>query len=169
MKKLLALTSLLVLSAPSLAGTATGNITVTAQVVDACSITGVGGGSSSDTTANFGVYMPGAGNVLGAGAEGLNMSVNCSLGTLYTASMSAGQNAQGTQRRMQNTGTSGNYLNYSLGLLDANGLLNDTVGASLPYVGTGVAVPLVLRGSVPSGQNARVGDYQDVVVLSISY
>lgn len=169
MKNLLPLTAALLLSAPALAGTATGNITVTAQVVDSCTVTGAGGGTGSDTTADFGIYSPATGNLLGAGA-GLNMSVNCSLGTLYTASLNSGLHYTGTSRRLEHTTTADtDYLTYSLGLLDANGLLNDTAGASLPYLGLGVDVPLVLRGTLPAGQNALVGNYQDTVVLTITY
>jgi spore coat protein U-like protein len=167
MNKLLTLAAALLLAQSAHAASTTSTVTVTATVQSACTLSG-GSASGGDTTADFGTYNTALGStVLTAG--GNVVSVNCTLGTLYTAKLGAGQHDLAGQRRLENQGTAGNFLNYNVGLVDAGGLLNSVIGVALPFVGVGLPVPLVIQGSIPSGQNPLIGTYRDQLTLTISY
>ena len=155
------------------AATATANLNVTAHVGGSCSIgSGIGGG-----TLNFGTYDPVIVNsALGIDLFGTgSLSVQCTL--LGTAVITLGQGLHpGTGstdaaplRRMRNT-ASADYLSYFL-YQDVTRLLvwGDTAGTALPFLGTGLPVPVVVYGTVPRGQNVPSGTYNDTVVATITF
>ncbi|MCP3102321.1 fruiting body spore coat protein U [Myxococcus sp. K15C18031901] len=151
------------------AATATANLTVTATVGSACSI--------SSGTLNFGTYDPIIVNsslgvdLLGSGS----LTVQCTLLGSAVITLGQGSNA-GTGstdavplRRMKNT-TSNNFLNYYL-YQDVTRLVvwGNTAGSGLPYLGTGLPVPVLVYGTVPKGQNVPSGTYNDTVVATLTF
>ncbi|NOK05948.1 MULTISPECIES: fruiting body spore coat protein U [Myxococcus] len=156
---------------PAEAATATANLNVTANVGGACRI-GSGGG-----TLNFGTYDPTIVNsALGIDLFGTgSLSVQCTL--LRTAVITLGQGvypAAGSTdaaplRRMRNT-ASADYLAYSL-YMDVTRLIasGNTAGTGLPFLGTGLPVPVLVYGTVPRGQNVPSGTYNDTVVATITF
>ncbi|CAM4451866.1 MULTISPECIES: fruiting body development fimbrial-like coat protein PRU [Myxococcus] len=155
------------------AATATANLNVTANVGGSCAIGSGGGGG----TLNFGTYDPIIVNsALGIDLFGTGtLSVQCTL--LGTAVITLGQGlhpASGStdaapQRRMRNT-ASADYLAYGLNQ-DVTRLIGwgNTAGSGLPFLGTGLPVPVLVYGTVPRGQNVPSGTYNDTVVATITF
>ncbi|WP_426752302.1 fruiting body development fimbrial-like coat protein PRU [Myxococcus sp. Y35] len=155
------------------AATATANLNVTANVGGSCSIGSGGGGG----TLNFGTYDPIVVNsALGVDLFGTGaLSVQCTL--LGTAVITLGQGlhpAAGSTdaaplRRMRNT-ASADYLAYNL-YQDITRLIvwGNTAGTGLPFLGTGLPVPVLVYGTVPRGQNVPSGTYNDTVVATITF
>ncbi|MCP3102322.1 fruiting body spore coat protein U [Myxococcus sp. K15C18031901] len=151
------------------AATATANLTVSATVGSACSIT--------SGTLNFGTYDPIIINstmgvdLLSSGS----LTVTCTLLGSAVVTLGQGSNA-GTGstdavplRRMKNT-TSNDYLSYFL-YQDVSRLVvwGNTAGSGLPYLGTGLPVPVLVYGTVPKGQNVPSGTYNDTVVATLTF
>ncbi|MBL8372764.1 MAG: spore coat protein U domain-containing protein [Burkholderiaceae bacterium] len=146
----------------------TGNINVSATVQAACTI--------ATNPLAFGNYNPLSGSAL---QSNTTMDVTCSVGSVPTVSLGAGNNVLGNQRRMAN-GTE--RLNYSLNQPSAN-----TPGAGCAYTtswgdGTVAGSALALTaatslaartynvcGEIPAGQSAATGSYTDVVVATVSF
>ncbi len=146
----------------------TGNINVSATVQAACTIT--------TNNLAFGNYNP-----LSVSPRQVDttMDVTCSVGSVPTVSLGAGNNVLGNQRRMAN-GTE--RLNYSINQPSAN-----TPGAGCVYTtswgdGTVAGAALLLTaapslaartynvcGEIPAGQSAATGSYTDVVVATVSF
>ncbi|AKQ68212.1 Sigma-fimbriae tip adhesin [Myxococcus hansupus] len=163
----------LVAFSPAEAATATANLNVTANVDGGCSIgSGIGGG-----TLNFGTYDPVIVNsALGIDLFGTgSLSVQCTL--LRPAVITLGQGvypAAGSTdaaplRRMRNT-ASLDFLAYSL-YQDVTRIVawGNTAGTGLPFLGTGLPVPVLVYGTVPRGQNVPSGTYNDIVVATITF
>ncbi|NOJ82979.1 fruiting body development fimbrial-like coat protein PRU [Myxococcus xanthus] len=163
----------LVAFSPAEAATATANLNVTANVGGSCAIGSGGGGG----TLNFGTYDPIVVNsALGVDLFGTGaLSVQCTL--LSTAVITLGQGlhpAAGSTdaaplRQMRNT-ASPDYLAYSL-YQDVTRLIvwGNTAGTGLPFLGTGLPVPVLVYGTVPRGQNVPSGTYNDTVVATITF
>lgn len=139
------------------AGSANASFSVTATVVDACSV------SASDLT--FGTYDPGA---VADKTASSTISVRCSLGTPYSISLNNGSNPSGATRRMA---SGGNHLNYEMYRDAGASLVFGTVANLLGVagVGTGVTAPTVLYGVIPKSQNVATGSYADQVTVTVDY
>lgn len=142
----------------------TDTLTVQATVVAACTVTG--------GTLDFGDVDPIAGDIL-AVSNTTNISVTCSALTPYNVRLSAGTNGNGsvTGRQMLISGGGSDKLAYSL-WRDALGTLNwgetdgdDTVSG----LGTGLAIPHAVYGTVPAAQTSPPGSYTDTVTITVSY
>jgi spore coat protein U-like protein len=123
------------------------------------------GCSVSSPGLNFGAYDPFASSEkLGAGT----ITVNCSLATVYTVALSAGQGTF-AQRAMKNGGST---LNYNL-YLDVTRLTVWGDGSSStgvnPGVGTGLDGTFTAYGKMPAQQNVRSGTYTDSVVITVAF
>lgn len=165
-KSLLALG--LTLAAASSFAQTSGNIAVSATVQAACTIT--------TNSLAFGNYNPLSGSALQVPTT---LDVTCSVGSIPTVSMGAGNNVLGNQRRMA-SGTE--RLNYSINQPSAN-----TPGAACAYTtswgdGTVAGSTLLLTaatsltartynvcGEIPAGQSAATGSYNDTVVATVSF
>jgi spore coat protein U-like protein len=165
-KSLLALG--LTLAAAGAFAQTTGNINVSATVQAACTI--------ATNNLAFGNYNP-----LSASALQVNTSldVTCSVGSIPTVSLGAGNNVLTNQRRMAN-GTE--RLNYSI-----NQPASNAASAACAYTtswGDGTVAGSVLTltaapslaartynvcGEIPAGQSAATGSYTDVVVATVSF
>ncbi len=139
------------------AGSATASFSVTATVVDACSV------SATDLT--FGSYDPGA---VADKTASSTVSVRCSLGTPYAISLNNGSNASGATRRMA---SGGNHLSYEMYRDPGASLVFGTVANLLGVsgIGTGLSAPTVLYGVIPKSQNVATGSYADQVMVTVDY
>lgn len=149
MKRLLAITAAAAVMA--MAGTAmaaTANLEVTAEVVGVCTMTG--------GTLDFGELNPTAPSNVTRNSSGV--TVTCTYGTDYALSGDDGSHASGTQKRLNNGGTTANdFIAYSVTI--------PTGGT-----GTGSAVPVTIAGNIASGAyaTARAGTYSDTIELTVT-
>lgn len=152
-KILLAAGATVALAAPSHAATQAANLNVNASVAGTCTI-----GASS---LNFSSYTGVQNDVT------TSVSVNCTTGTTYTVGMANGNNFT-TTRRM--TAGGGSYLSYGL-YQDAarTTTWGNAAGSWVSGTGNGVAQPISIYGSMPSGQSGAVGTYNDTVVMTVTY
>lgn len=144
------------------AGQATSQFNVTASVVDSCSV------SANDLA--FGNVEPV--NNLNIDAVG-SVTVTCSLGTTYSVLLDAGNNSSDgsvSTRRMNDGST--NYLSYQI---YSDALRSSVWGESsgtddVTGIGTGLGVPLVVYGRIPSGQQeTQTGSYTDTIDVTVNY
>lgn len=154
---LLVLAAMLLAGPAQAAGQATTSFSVTASVLDSCSV--------SATDLAFGTYDPFS-NTDKTGSS--SISVRCSLGTLYNVSLDNGANASGSTRRMAN----GAYrLTYQVYRDTNHSLIFGTLAALLGVsgVGTGLAIPTTVYGVIPKNQNVGTGSYADQVTVTVDY
>ena len=83
--------------------------------------------------------------------------VTCTATTPYTISIGLGDHADVSQRRMQGTTTTTNYLEYDLSLVGS------------PSAGTGAAQTYTVTGTLGAGQAVTPDTYSDTVVITIAY
>lgn len=153
---------LTVLFSSHVAAQATSQFNVTASVVDSCSV--------SSTDLAFGNVEPV--NNLNIDAVG-SVTVTCSLGTSYSVLLDAGNNSSdGSVSTRRMTDGSSNYLSYQIysdtlrtTVWGETGGTNDVTGT-----GTGLGVPLVVYGRIPSGQQeTQTGSYTDTIDVTVNY
>lgn len=149
---------MLAVAAPAYAGSDTDAFTVSATVLDSCSV------SANDL--DFGNYDPVAGAPLDAATT---VVVTCTNGTGYDVALDAGLGAGATiaTRRM----TAGaETLDYSL-YTDAGrtDLWGEAGGDLVSGVGNGAAQTLNVYGRVPINQPAPAGDYEDTITVTVTY
>ncbi len=163
MKRLIILCTILVLGAFALwtgnafAATETNDFTVTANVVDSCSI------SAGDLA--FGNYDPTEGADVTAEST---ISITCSSGTSFEVELSMGADAVATQRKML---SGANLLNFNL-FTDAAwaNIWDDGTTSSATGTGDGANEDITVYGKIPSGQNTvPVGAYSETITASILY
>lgn len=148
-----------------MAATATTNMSVSATVVNSCTISA---GSMS-----FGSYDPVVTNASTNLDQNATLTVTCTNQAATTITLGQGSNAAGGStdaapaRRLAN-GT--NYLSYAL-YQDAsrNTVWGNTVGTSNAYTGTGSSSSVSVYGRVTSAQNVPAGSYTDTVVVTITF
>ena len=170
----LALWLALFISGPAFAGVGTGTLTAQTQVNANCTI--------STSAVAFGNYDPiGANQSADLNSIG-TITIACVKDTAPTIGLDVGANAAGTTRRMQNTTSPGNYLQYELYQPSATvpsaacsfpGVtVWGTAGANLFSAG---AAPnknprtYNVCGSIPAGLNPAIGSYQDTVVATVNF
>ena len=138
------------------AATATANLTVSASIAGACTVSGA--------ALSFGAYSAAA-----ASTTSSNISVTCSNGTNAVVTLNQGNNnnrvpASGT--RALNNGT--NYLGYDLYTDNTYATLWNGTNTQ-PVVSTGAPVTLTAYGRIPTGQNPATGSYNDTVTITVSF
>lgn len=112
---------------------------------------------------SFGGYDPFAIQDLdGTGA----VDVNCDAATPISVALSAGSGSYGV--RAMHAGA--HVLNYNL-YTDASytTVWGDGSGVTSAVSGNGISVSLPVYGRIPSGQNAHVGSYSDVIVVTLTF
>ncbi len=153
------LTAICLVTALLFAGTvfsdqATGNLNISANVPDWCSV--------SATAVNFGSYIGSQLDSTGA------VIVTCTNGTAYIIDLDYGQNYSGGNRRMIDS-TSTYFLVYDV-YSDSNRTTRwDFAGGS--GTGTGTAQSHTVYGRIPGGQlaGAGVGSYSDTIMITVNY
>jgi spore coat protein U-like protein len=126
---------------------------------------GVGGTCSvSGSSLAFGSYLPDQ-NL----DSSVGVTVNCTSGTNYQVGLGSGNNISGPTRRMS---SAQNFLNYFLFQDSARTIAwgnGSALGSKRSGTGTGSNQALTVFGRIPSGQNARVGSYTDVLTITVEY
>lgn len=142
------------------------NIPVTIRVGGAaCAINNVDNWDFGDISVTSGTVA-----AVNSGATGINVNLTCASGTAWTATLSDGNNPDGTtgtyRRRMINGGS---YLTYSLSLGAGSGRTSPT--AKETGTGTGSTDRFNIDVAIPSQTPASLtqGVYRDTVMLSVSY
>jgi len=116
----------------------------------------------------FGSYDPFAAAPLDQSGT---VTINCTKATSGVVSFDLGVNASGANRRMQDTGATGNYLGYEV-YTDAghttvwNAVNTVTLG---PSVSKNTALTATAFGRVAAGQDAAVLSYQDTLVATVNF
>ena len=127
-------------------------ITVSAEVIEACSIDGA-------PLLAFGDYNPTAGDVPGTAS----FSVTCTNSTGYTVTFDSGQNATGGSFAMAGP-AAGEVLLYNLTVAGTA----VAPGGTITGTGTGAPENVAIAGVIPGGQYVTAGTYGDTVVATIS-
>jgi spore coat protein U-like protein len=120
--------------------------------------------SVSGSSLAFGSYLPNQ-NL----DSSVGITVNCTSGTNYQVSLGTGNNMAGSTRRMS---SAQNFLNYLLFQDSARTIAwgdGSALGSKRSGTGNGSNQALPVFGRVPSGQNARIGSYTDVLVITVEY
>lgn len=150
---------LLLLAAAANAATTTTTFQVSATVGNNCSV--------SATDQSFGNYDSLA--VLPTDATS-TVTVQCTLLTTYQIGLDAGTGSGATvaARKMAQGADTLSYSLYS----DPTRLLvwGNTVGSdTVSGVGTGLAIPHVVYGRIPQGQNVPPGTYVDTISVTLNF
>jgi spore coat protein U-like protein len=147
---------------PAFAGTDASNLSVSATVINNCTI--------NTSPAEFGSYMY---DYDGNNATG-TIDALCSASSSATITLGQGANAApgstdaSPSRRLSN-GTGG-FLNYNL-YQDSSATLiwGNTSGTGVVINDSGTGVTKTVYGKIPSGQNVPAGSYTDTVVATITF
>lgn len=154
----LAALGLLAPVAPAFAGSDSDSFTVSATVLDSCSV------NANDLA--FGNYDPVASTPLDASTT---IVVTCTNGTDYDVALDAGIGAGATvgARRMS---AGADVLEYSL-FTDASrsDLWGEAGGDLVSATGSGLAQTHHVYGRVPVNQDAPAGDYEDTITVTVTY
>ncbi len=142
------------LLAPSArAATANASVSVSAQVVGTCTISG---GAIA-----FGAYTPAS-----AASQQGALTVNCTSGTAYQIALNEGLSGTGATRRM--TGPNGETLDYDI-YRDSGHSQRWAGGASAHAgTGTGTAQSVELYAGIAAA-TAASGSYSDTVTATLTY
>lgn len=145
------------------AATATGNLTVTANVGQTCTV-------ASTVAVNFGTYV---GTQLDS--TGL-LNINCGTGTVTMITLGQGANPSGTSTDAapdRQMASGANVLGYALYQDAARtvvwGNTTGPTGTGLPYTGTGATDAITVYGRIPTGTAPGNGVYSDTVVVTVNY
>jgi spore coat protein U-like protein len=162
----------LLVASPALAGSASTNVSVSANIAANCTI--------SNAAVAFGSYDPivtnAASPLLGSGT----VTITCTKGATTTVSLGLGNQASGTQRRM--TDGVPNFMNYELYQPP-----NNTPGTACSYAsptvwgtsGANLLTPAAapnknartynVCGEVAAGQDLPAGSFTDTVVATVNF
>ncbi len=147
---------------PALAGTATGNITLSASVPASCTI--------QTAPVDFNAYNSTNGSTLASGA----MYVTCTNGAPVTITVNQGANpGNGSTdaapvRRLSNG--SGSFLAYQLFQdSDKTQIWGNTSGTGQTFTGTGSPEGFTFYGTIYPQQTPSAGNHTDTVVATVSY
>ena len=157
----LSVVTILAVSTPMFAATATANLPINATVAANCTISTVG--------VNFGAYDPIGVNAAANLDQTGTVTVTCTKGSGLSIDLGLGANASGATRRM-NDG-SGNFMTYEL--YSDNGRTtvwgSGASGLAIAAAPSKAARNYTVYGRVPSGQDVSAGNYSDTVVATINY
>jgi spore coat protein U-like protein len=153
---------------PARAGSAGSTLTVSANVLGACTI--------DPATLTFVDYDPAGVHLAAPLDEVGTITVHCTQGTTYSIGLDLGLHEAGTQRRMQGV-TTGEFLEYELYRAAARGATDvwgDAPGSLVSGSATTVAAGLsdythTVYGRITAGQNVGVGDYSDSVAMTVNF
>ncbi len=152
----------LIITPAAFAGTATGNLSVTANVAAVCTI--------NTTPVAFGAYDPVVANASAPLSGTGTVTVACTKGASATVDLGSGANLSGGSRRMA---AGANYLNYALfqDSLHTNVWGSGMAGGTTETYNSTTKAPtaLTVYGSIPAGQDVSIGSYSDTVVATINY
>ena len=165
--------ALTVFSAPAFsAGELQGQLNVQITVGTGCTVTN---GSEDGSVNTFGSLSFGDYNDLtnlidgrsfGSGG-GSSFGLQCSQGTAYSIALNAGQNANGGQRRMINSGA---YVDYNLYQDSGRSQSWGDGGATGSVLtGTGNNEEVIVYGRVPAQATPAPGTYTDTVQVTIAW
>jgi spore coat protein U-like protein len=147
----------LLLASPLLpAGQDSENFNVTANVVDACSL-------STINDLAFGQYDPLLGN-----NSTTTVTVTCSLLTPYSMVISTGSNSLTAAGRKMKHASATDTLSYTVSNLLAGAQWPDS-GTTIAGTGTGLGVPTVIFGNLPASQNVQPGSYSDALTFTLNF
>lgn len=143
-------------SAPALAGTATGTVEVTLTVSAACSVTAepLAFGTVSAFDANIDASSP--------------TTVKCTPGAPYTVALDNGLNHGGTTQRKLKSTTSATTVNYNL-FTDSARSTAWGGATMLTNTGNGSDQAATIYGRVPVQTAVGAGDYKDTVTVTVTY
>lgn len=147
---------LLLGAGPAAALTATGNLSVTVEVIATCRV----GTASLD----FGTY--GAGQTADLKAQGSIAYEGCGTGQLKVAL--DGGTSRSTSARTLVDGA-GNRLAYQLYRDSARSKVWGTGSNALTFTPSSGSGTLVVYGTIPGGQSVPVGRYADTVLVTIDF
>jgi spore coat protein U-like protein len=147
----------------SWAGTATGTLSVTANVVDTCTV------AASGNLLAFGAYTGALNNTNGS------LSLTCTDGDTYTVALNigTGSGASFTGRILTNPSPAGTLTYNIYTTAGRTTVWGDGTGATatVPGTGTGALQTLTVFGQIPAGQTATVtpGNYTDTVTITVTF
>ena len=155
------------LSVPAYATEGTANLSVSASIGTACTIT--------TTNLAFGAYDAVVANAATALTATGGVTSTCSVGSSSNIKMGQGLNADADSsdsiplRRMVAGLDATSFLDYSV--FSNSGMTDVWENATgVAYTGSGTSQDLVVYGSVPADQtDAVVGSYTDTLVVTINY
>jgi len=141
------------------AATATGEMAVSANVENSCTV------SAADLAFGLVTFDN---NVTVVNNKSALVTVTCAVTETVDVTFGLGDNADNNQRRMKAAGN--NFLNYDLYTDDGGtgpiGATTDVEVAGADSGGVGVTI----YGQVPAGQAVgELGDYTDMVVVTVTY
>lgn len=143
------------------AATATGSFTVQATINSACNV--------SATTLNFGTYNPGNASALSGSST---ISVYCTSGSAYTASLNVGSGGGTFAGRTLSNGS--DTLSFNL-YRDAaySQIWGDGTASTYTVAGTGAGLltanTLTVYGQIPISQDKAAGTYSSTITVTVSY
>lgn len=138
------------------AATATANLTVSASIAGACTVSGA--------ALSFGAYSAAT-----ASTTSSTIAVTCSNGTNAVVTLNQGNNnnrVPAAGSRALNNGT--NYLGYEIYTDNAYATVWNTTN-NQPVNSTGSVVNLTAYGRIPAGQNPATGSYNDTVTITVTF
>ena len=142
------------------AQSATDTFSVTAEVIDACTIT------ANDL--DFGNYSAISGSNVDASST---LEVTCTNGTSYSVALDEGTTSGGTlTTRLMTDGS--NTLDYNLYTSAARTTVwGDGTSSSVTVSGTGSGSlqSLSVYGRIPASQSVAIGSYSDTITATISF
>lgn len=157
-------------STASFAATATGNLTVKANVASSCMVNTPASGSASNAVLDFGsvTSLSAPVNADTTTSGGANVSVLCTNKTPWSIAFDGGKNVTNTQRRM--AGGTTEFINYNLFTDSARKNAIDISTPAYNGTGTGSVQPLTVYGTIPAGQSLpSAGSYLDTVTVTVTY
>jgi len=146
------------------ADTATGTLSVTANVVTSCNL------SAGSSPVAFGPVISGYSQAVNANGS---ITVNCGGAVNYTVGLDNGGNYNaGTSMRQMALGS--NFVPYQLYRSDADRTAGSPTWGStvntLAGTGTGGAQTITVYGQIPANQTLTLGNgYTDTVKITVSY
>ena len=154
-----------ILGTQSHADTGTSNMSVSATVKHSCSI--------DNTPMAFGAYDGVVANASTALDATATVILSCTSGAAALITMNAGNSAGSVSddvpvRRM--TSEAGDYLVYQVySDVSRETVWWNAVSTGVALTGTGLPQTLTVYGSIPSAQMVPEGDYNDQIVVTITY
>jgi spore coat protein U-like protein len=147
-------------SGQAFAGSASNELTVTASVAEACSV--------SSALLSFGAYNPASGSPVIASSS---IDVVCTLGTAASIALDPGMNSgesslSDPDRHMSN---GQHLLAYELFQDSELSTIWAAEGAARSFTGSGAPQSLPIYGMIPAGQQVSAGAYSDSVLVSVNF
>jgi spore coat protein U-like protein len=153
---------------PAMAGAATSNLDVSANVPVSCNI--------STSPLVFGAYDPIGTNASNKLSNTGSVSTTCSSGSAVSITLGQGSNPgnlstnDAPDRRLKHASTD-NYLSYQLySAVNPNLVIwGNTNATGVSVNGTGSSLTTNIYGEISPGQNVPVGNYTDIIVATVTY